>query len=124
MNPAILAASQANDLWYALPLIVVISLVYAATRHEEMGAILLHALRFGMMVVGFMTAVLVVLVAVSHFGGVVLGVLALLGLGWWLARTWHARRAAARQSPRPPARRAETRPTRQTAPQDEGTPRR
>ncbi len=99
MNPAILAASRANELWYALPLIVVVSLVYAATRHEQMGPILLHALRFAAMVVGFMAAVLVVLVAVSHFGGVVLVILAVAGLGWWLARAWHARRTAGQQSP-------------------------
>jgi hypothetical protein len=39
--------------WYALPLIVSISLVYAATRHEEMRAILNHALWFGVKITGF-----------------------------------------------------------------------
>ena len=32
-------------LWYAAPLIVAVSLVYAATRHEEPAPILAHALR-------------------------------------------------------------------------------
>ena len=32
---------------FALPLVVVFSLCYAATRHEEMGLILPHAARFG-----------------------------------------------------------------------------
>ena len=46
------------QLWYALPLLVSVSLVYAATRHEEMGPILQHAVRFGIWVVAFMVAVL------------------------------------------------------------------
>jgi len=107
MHPPFFVAAQVNQLWYALPLLVVISLVYAATRHEQMRPILLHALRFGAMVVGFMGAVLVVLVAVSHFGGSVLVGLAVIGLAWWLARTWYARRAAAGQSPHSSVRRAE-----------------
>jgi hypothetical protein len=41
---------QAN-LWYALPLIIAVSLVYAATRHEEMRDILPHALKFGLWIV-------------------------------------------------------------------------
>ena len=32
-----------NDLWYALPLVISASLVYAATRHESMPSILIHA---------------------------------------------------------------------------------
>ena len=42
-----------NQYWYLLPLIVVVSLAYAATRHEEMGPILHHALRIGVMIVVF-----------------------------------------------------------------------
>ena len=56
-----------NQLWYAAPLIVSVSLVYAATRHEMMEHILGHALRFGLWIVGFM--------------GLVLGVLAVIS--WW-----------------------------------------
>ena len=48
--------AQANQMWYALPLIVSISLVYAATRHEDMLEILSHALRFGTWVIGIMLA--------------------------------------------------------------------
>ncbi|MCH2117301.1 MAG: hypothetical protein MK161_06335 [Pirellulales bacterium] len=50
-------------LWYAAPLIVSISLVYAATRHEEIGPILVHAARFAVWIIGFMLIVLVVLQA-------------------------------------------------------------
>jgi len=65
MIPTIFAAQHINQLWYALPLVVVVSLVYAATRHEPMGAILLHALRVGTMVVGFMLILFVFLLLLS-----------------------------------------------------------
>jgi len=65
MSPLILLAMQINQLWYALPLIVVVSLVYAATRHEEMGPILSHAVRVGTMIVGFMVVVFVVLLLLA-----------------------------------------------------------
>ena len=52
------AALDPLRLAYAAPLIVSISLVYAATRHEEMGPILSHAVRFGMWIIVFMVGVL------------------------------------------------------------------
>lgn len=54
-----------NGLWYALPLIIAVSLVYAATRHEYIGPILAHALRFGAWIVGFMAIIFVILFVVS-----------------------------------------------------------
>lgn len=54
-----------NPLWYALPLIITVSLVYAATRHEEMGPILRHALRVGVWIVGFLAIGFVVLAVLS-----------------------------------------------------------
>ena len=45
-------------LWYSVPLITSVSLVCAATRHEEMNAILIHAFRFAMWIVVFMGIVL------------------------------------------------------------------
>jgi hypothetical protein len=49
------------NLWYALPLIVSVSLVCAATRHEQIGPILNHAVRFGLWIVVFMSVVMGVL---------------------------------------------------------------
>ncbi len=49
------------NLWYAVPLIVSVSLVCAATRHEEISAILDHAIRFGVWIVVFMAVVMGVL---------------------------------------------------------------
>ena len=54
-----------NRLWYTLPLIVTVSLVYSATRHEEMSPILRHALRTAVWIVGFMAIVFVVLYLIS-----------------------------------------------------------
>jgi hypothetical protein len=41
-------------LWYALPLVVSVSLVCAATRHELIRPILGHAVRFGAWLLAFM----------------------------------------------------------------------
>jgi len=54
-----------GDLWYAVPLIIAVSLVYAATRHERMRPILLHAGRVALWIVGFMAVVFVVLTLIS-----------------------------------------------------------
>lgn len=63
----ILFALAFNRMWYALPLIAVISLVYAATRHESMQPILQHALRFSISIIGFMVVVFIVLAIVSSW---------------------------------------------------------
>lgn len=49
------------NLWYAVPLIVSVSLVCAATRQEQIGPILSHAVRFGLWIVVFMVVVMGVL---------------------------------------------------------------
>ena len=54
-----------NDMWYALPLIVSISLVYAASRHEAMQEILRHAARVGAWILGFMAIVFCILLLIS-----------------------------------------------------------
>lgn len=65
MNPALLATLVHNQLWYLLPLVVVVSLVYGATRHELIGSILHHAFKAGIWILGFMGIVFVVLLFVS-----------------------------------------------------------
>lgn len=54
-----------NLLWYAFPLIVAISLVYAATKHERMKPILIHALETGIWMVGFLGVVFVTIALLS-----------------------------------------------------------
>ncbi len=56
---------QTERLWYAAPLIISVSLVYAATRHEETGPILSHAARFGGWILVFMLIVTVALQLLS-----------------------------------------------------------
>lgn len=61
VSPLLLAATGAARLWYAVPLVTSVSLVCAATRHEAMGPILIHALRFAVWVLVFMGIVLAVI---------------------------------------------------------------
>jgi hypothetical protein len=60
-----LPLAEINLIWYSLPLIVAISLVYSATRHEAMGPILSHAVRLGLMIAGFMAVIMGLLWLVS-----------------------------------------------------------
>ena len=53
------------DLWYALPAVIAVSLVYSATRHEKMQPLLVHAGRTALWILGFMFAVFVVLQAIN-----------------------------------------------------------
>jgi len=62
MFPILLAVAQ---IWYAVPLVVSISLVYAATRHEQVGPIMQHAFRLGVWIVGFMAVVFGILYLLS-----------------------------------------------------------
>ncbi len=66
MSELVVLAAGINQLWYALPLIVAVSLVYAGTRHEYLLPILQHALRFAGWIVAFMAVVLVVLMILSY----------------------------------------------------------
>ncbi len=52
--------------WYALPLIVVISLVYSASRHESSELIVRRALRLAFTIGAFMFAVMLVLLFLSR----------------------------------------------------------
>ena len=61
----LLAAMDPLRIWFAVPIIVSVSLVYAATRHEEMGPIVIHAARFAVWIVVFMAIVFAVLQALS-----------------------------------------------------------
>ena len=45
------------QLWYAIPLVIAISLVWGATRHERLLEIVLHSIRSLMWVLTFMAIV-------------------------------------------------------------------
>jgi len=63
----LVAMATVNRMWYALPLIVSVSLVYSATRHERVIEILQHALRTAIWITGFMLLVFAVLYAVTFY---------------------------------------------------------
>jgi len=58
---------EMNRMWYAIPLIASISLVYGATRHELMMPILEHAGRFAIWILTFLTILFIVLTIVSYW---------------------------------------------------------
>ena len=55
-------------LLYFLPLLVTISLVFGATRHEDNGLIMQHSLHTARWITGFMAIIFVILLVV----------------GWWI----------------------------------------
>lgn len=60
-----LAAMTTNQLWYMAPLVVSISLVYGATRHEYFVPILQNALRAAWWILSFMGVIFLILVFLS-----------------------------------------------------------
>lgn len=54
-----------NIYWYVLPLAVAISLVYAASRHEQWRAILAHATRLCAMILLVLVAATAVMVGIN-----------------------------------------------------------
>jgi hypothetical protein len=61
-------------------LIVLISLVYSATRFEQWGAILFEAIRWGLRLALFLVAISIVLYVLHYFNSVFLAFLATLVL--------------------------------------------
>ena len=60
-----LVLAAVNRLWYTLPLVVSVSLVYAATRHEDVWPILRHAVRTAGWIATFMAIGFVILYVIS-----------------------------------------------------------
>lgn len=56
-----------NDLWYAIPLIVAIAVVYAGTRFEELPQIFRYSVRVAQWIVIFMLVLLGFLLVLSWF---------------------------------------------------------
>jgi hypothetical protein len=57
MGNWVLLASFVSANWHVLPLALVVSLVYSATRHEDSGEIVHHAIRLFFMIMGFVLVV-------------------------------------------------------------------
>jgi hypothetical protein len=54
-----------NIYWYVLPLVVAVSLVYAASRHESWRRIWAHALRLSFMILGILVFTTVLLLIIN-----------------------------------------------------------
>lgn len=65
LSSLVAQGGQVPRLYYVLPLIIAVSLVYGATRHEELREILAHALRSVVWISGF----LAVIMALFWWGG-------------------------------------------------------
>lgn len=59
--PFVIAQAQFARIWYALPLVVVVSLVYGGTRHEYLREIMIHSFRSAIWVVGFMGVIFAII---------------------------------------------------------------
>jgi hypothetical protein len=53
-NYMLLGSLWDAQIWYSVPLIVAISLVYGATRHEYLKEIVIHALRAALWLIVFL----------------------------------------------------------------------
>jgi hypothetical protein len=54
-----------NIYWYVLPLVFVVSLVYAASRHEKWQRIWSHAVRLCVMILGILAFTTVLLLIIN-----------------------------------------------------------
>jgi hypothetical protein len=57
--------SKINIYWYVVPLVVAISLVYAASRHESWSRIWRHATRLCVMILGILSVATVLLLLIN-----------------------------------------------------------
>jgi hypothetical protein len=62
---SLFATAGINQLWYMAPLIVAISLVYGATRHEYLVPILQNALRAAWWIISFMGLIFLILLIMT-----------------------------------------------------------
>ena len=54
-------------IWYAVPLVVVVSLVYGATRHENLREIFIHSYRSAIWVIGFMAIIFAIIFVAGYW---------------------------------------------------------
>ena len=67
LSQVLLASIFDARMWYALPLIIAISLVYGATRHEYIPQILSQAGKAAVWVIGFMLVILALILTADMF---------------------------------------------------------
>ena len=57
---------KVNVYWFILPLVIAISLVYAASRHESWPRIWQHAFRLSLWITGILVATTAILLAINN----------------------------------------------------------
>ena len=67
MDELLLGSILDARFWYAVPMIIAISLVYGATRHEYVPEILKQSFKAAIWVVGFMAVILVLILIADRF---------------------------------------------------------
>lgn len=65
MSSPLFAALAGHQLWHIVPLVVAVSLVYGATRHELMNEILSNAFKFCLWIIGFIGIIFAILYFVA-----------------------------------------------------------
>ena len=65
LTPILADSLLAAQIWYMLPLLVAVSLVYGATRHEILVPILHHAWRTTVWMLVFMGVIFLILLALE-----------------------------------------------------------
>ena len=64
-SPLLADALPVAQIWYMLPLLLAVSLVYGATRHELLVPILQHAWRTAVWMLVFMGVIFLILLAIE-----------------------------------------------------------
>ena len=63
-----MTTSFASIYWFDLPLLIVlVSLVYGATRYDQWGPIVHEAVRWGLRLTAFIACIVALLLGVQHF---------------------------------------------------------
>lgn len=55
------------QIWFAIPLIVAVSLVYGGTRHENLKEILIQSYRSAVWVIGFMAIIFAIIFVAGYW---------------------------------------------------------
>ncbi len=63
----IILFSAIAKIWYSLPLIVVVSLCYGATRHEQLREIVIYSIKTAIWVLGFMAAIFLIVMLTGYW---------------------------------------------------------
>lgn len=67
MQQLVFLAASSAQFWYSVPLIVAVSLVWGATRHERLKEIMVHSVRSLLWVLTFMAIIFALIFVAGYF---------------------------------------------------------